>query len=74
MVRSSLQFMHGVLPPPAARVLIESSRCTDLRLMTQDKGEIMVRGLQQEGELETPARGGSIRFAPPARPADRKPQ
>jgi hypothetical protein len=33
----------------ASRLLIGTSRCTELRLMTQDRGEIVVRGLRHEG-------------------------
>jgi hypothetical protein len=51
----------------AARVLIENSRYTDLRLMTKDTGEIAARDLTPEGELELRGNGGPIRLLPPSR-------
>jgi hypothetical protein len=54
----------------AARVLIEDSRCTDLRLMTEDSGQITIRGLAQQGAIEMRATGGPIRILPAGTTAD----
>ena len=58
----------------AARILIENSRCTDLRLMTGDTAQIELRNLATEGELELRGTGGPIRILPAAGTAPAPPK